>query len=154
MHKTNYIDVNYYTTKRIGLEDDKVDKEKLKTKLWQDMKGCEMKTITGTAYGSVIGSLQEISEIIKDILTSIASNGKAELIFNDDTVINLECKYTNRIYCFMTYKNKAHAHIADMTVYSFIPTFISYIKDLLKDTDVDTSLNNVQLKYITDSIII
>ncbi len=152
MNKTNYIDVNCYITKRIGLEDDKVDKEKLKTKLCQDMKGCEMRTITGTVWGLVIGSLQEISEIIKDILTSIASNGKAELIFNDNTVINLECKYTNRIYCFMTYKNKSR--IADMTVYSFIPTFIKYVKDLLKDTNVDTNLNNVQLKYITDSIII
>lgn len=102
-----------------------------------------------TTYQVVTGTLNEISKTIASTFIFDAYNGKAELKFNNDIVMKLECKRTNVVYCYIYFKNKAY--IADMTYTSFSTLFIKYVKDLLKDTNVDINAHNIQLKYVVNS---
>lgn len=108
-----------------------------------------------TTYQVVTGTLNEISKTIASTFIFDAYNGKAELKFNNDIVMKLECKRTNVVYCYIYFKNKAYikdkAYIADMTYTSFSTLFIKYVKDLLKDTNVDINAHNIQLKYVVNS---
>lgn len=149
MNTFTYSDIRLKIVKRIVPNHVAVTKADIVKTIKEGLSDNSITEVIETTYQVVIGTLNEISETIAKALIFDTYKGKAKLKFNDDIVIELECKRTNRAYCFIYFKDKAH--IADMT-YTLFPTlFITYVKDLLKDTNVNIDANDIQLKYIVSS---
>lgn len=149
MNTFTYSDIRLKIAKRIVPNHVAVTKADIVKAIKEGLSDNSITEITETTYQVVTGTLNEISETISKVLIFDTYKGKAELKFNDDIVMELECKRTNRAYCFIYFKDKAR--ITDMTYTSFPTLFINYVKDLLKDTDVDINADNIQLKYIVSS---
>lgn len=149
MNTCTYSDIAFKITKRIVPNHITVTKADIVKAIKEGISDDSIKRVMQTTYQVVTGTLNEISETIAKVLIFDTYEGKAELKFNDDIVMELECKHTNRAYCFIYFKDKAR--IADMTYTLFPALFINYVKDLLKDTDVDINANDIQLKYVVSS---
>lgn len=149
MNTCTYSDIAFKITKRIVPNHVAVTKADIVKAIKEGISDDSIKRIMQTTYQVVTGTLNEISETIAKVLIFDTYEGKAKLKFNDDIVMELECKRTNRAYCFIYFKDKAR--IADMTYTLFPALFINYVKDLLKDTDVDINANDIQLKYVVSS---
>lgn len=149
MNTFTYSDIRLKIAKRIVPNHVTVTKADIVKAIKEGLSDNSIKRVMQTTYQVVTGTLNEISETIAKALIFDTYEGKAKLKFNDDIVIELECKRTNRAYCFIYFKDKAH--FADMT-YTLFPTlFITYVKDLLKDTNANIDANDIQLKYIVSS---
>ena len=149
MNTYTYSDIRLKIAKRIVPNHVAVTKADIVKAIKEGISDDSIKRVMQTTYQVVTGTLNEISETIAKVLIFDTYEGKAELKFNDDIVMELECKRTNRAYCFIYFKDKAR--IADMT-YTLFPTlFITYVKDLLKDTNVNIDANDIQLKYTVSS---
>lgn len=149
MNTFTYSDIAFKITKRIVPNRVAVAKTDILKALKEGLNDNSITEVTETTYQVVTGTLNEISKNIALALVFDAYKRKAQLKFNDNFIIELEYKHTNRGYCFMYFKDKAH--IADITYGAFPDLFINYVKDLLKDTDVDINADNIQLKYIVSS---
>lgn len=149
MNTYTYSDIEFKIRKRIVPNHVAVAKTDILKALKEGLNDNSISEITETTYQVVKGTLDEISKNIALTLVFDAYKRKAQLKFNDNFIIELEYKHTNRAYCFIYFKDKAR--IADMTYGAFPDLFINYVKDLLKDTDVDINADNTQLKYIVSS---
>lgn len=149
MNTFTYSDIRLKIAKRIVPNHVAVTKADIVKVIKEGISDDSIKRVMQTTYQVVTGTLNEISETIAKVLIFDTYEGKAELKFNDDIVMELECKRTNRAYCFIYFKDKAR--IADMTYTLFPALFINCVKDLLKDTDVDINADNIQLKYVVSS---
>lgn len=149
MNTFTYSDIRLKIAKRIVPNHITVTKADIVKAIKEGISDDSIKRVMQTTYQVVTGTLNEISETIAKVLIFDTYEGKAELKFNDDIVMELECKRTNRAYCFIYFKDKAR--ITDMTYTSFSTLFINYVKDLLKDTNVNIDANDIQLKYIVSS---
>lgn len=149
MNTYTYSDIRLKIAKRIVPNHVAVTKADIVKAIKEGISDDSIKRVMQTTYQVVTGTLNEISETIAKVLIFDTYEGKAELKFNDDIVMELECKRTNRVYCFIYFKYKAR--ITDVTYTSFPTLFITYVKDLLKDTNVDINAHNIQLKYVVSS---
>lgn len=141
MNTFTYSDIRLKIAKRIVPNHITVTKADIVKAIKEGLGDKSITEVIETTYQVVTGTLNEISKTITSAFIFDAYNGKAELKFNNDIVVKLECKRTNRAYCFIYFKDKAH--IADMT-YTLFPTlFITYVKDLLKDTNVNIDANDI-----------
>lgn len=144
-----YSDIEFKISKRIVPTHVAITKADILKAIKEGLNDNSVTEVTETTYQVITGTLEELSETITQALVFNACKGKAELKFTDDVIIELEYKRTNSAYCFIYFKEKAH--IADITFAKFTDVFITYVKDLLKNTNVNINADNIQLKYVVSS---
>lgn len=149
MNTFTYSDIRLKITKRIVPNHVAVSRTDILNAFKKGLNDNSITEITETTYQVVTGTLNEISKNIALALVFDAYKRKAQLKFNNNVIIELEYKSTNRAYCFMYFKDKVR--IADITYGAFPDLFINYVKDLLKDTNVNIDANDIQLKYTVSS---